>query len=161
MCDTLKNYVILLPITYCLPNHRGQRWAWQRRRQIYLQTASFYRVEHEQFLQQIFTVGRHVERNAVFSTQDPLPQLLEQQEGDRHMKHEAILIPSASADRAPSPPQGKPALLLWMSSTNWWQLARISKVFWKRFWQELNVKVIWIYSIQWCSIHPFTIHNPI
>ena len=58
---------------------------------LYLQTASFDRVEHEEFLQQVFTVCGHVERDTVLSPQDPLPQLLHTRtHGETHEKSAAL-----------------------------------------------------------------------
>lgn len=63
--------VQLIPAASHVTLKRPQSHQW-----LYLQTASFYRVEHKQLLQQVFTVCGHVERNTILPSQDPLPQLL-------------------------------------------------------------------------------------
>ena len=40
----------------------------------YLQIDSPSRIKNEKFLEQIFAVGRHVERDSVLPPQDPFPQ---------------------------------------------------------------------------------------
>lgn len=41
---------------------------WEAQDSMYLQTASLDRIEHKKFLQQVFTVCGHVERNTVLSS---------------------------------------------------------------------------------------------
>lgn len=41
---------------------------WEAQGLTYLQTASLDRIEHKKFLQQVFTVCGHVERDAVLSS---------------------------------------------------------------------------------------------
>lgn len=48
---------------------------------MYLEAASFGGVQDEELLQQVLTVGGHVEGNPVFTTQHTLPQFLEMREG--------------------------------------------------------------------------------
>ena len=52
----------------------------------YLEAASFGGVQNEELFEQVLTVGGHVERNPVFSTQHALSQFLEMDE-----RHEETL----------------------------------------------------------------------
>lgn len=44
---------------------------------MYLEAASFGGVQNEELLEQVLTVGRHVERDPVFTTQHTFSQFLE------------------------------------------------------------------------------------
>lgn len=48
-----------------------------QRHNLYLETDPLARVQYEEFLEQIFTVSRHVERYTVLASQDALSQLLQ------------------------------------------------------------------------------------
>ena len=48
---------------------------------VYLEAASFGGVQDEELLEQVLTVGGHVEGNPVFATQHTLSQFLEKDKG--------------------------------------------------------------------------------
>ena len=50
--------------------------SWRERCEVYLETGSLEGVEDKELLEQVLAVSGHVERNAILSPQDPLPQLL-------------------------------------------------------------------------------------